>query len=89
MVDPNNCVLLLNELDDHGYVERKRDPKDRRRHIVVITPAGVKALKKAEAKLEALEGEVLANLDAGQREQLRELLARAMDGQDPTVICEG
>ena len=22
MVDPNNCVLLLNELDDHGYVER-------------------------------------------------------------------
>ena len=63
MVDSNNCVLLLNELDDHGYVERRRDPQDRRRHIVVITPAGTKALKKAEAKLEELEGEVLANLD--------------------------
>jgi DNA-binding MarR family transcriptional regulator len=88
MVDPNNCVLLLNELDDHGYVERKRDPKDRRRHIVVITAAGIKALKKAEAKLEALEGEVLVNLDADEREQLRGLLARAMDGQDPTFICE-
>src|SRR6185312_16487737 len=45
MVDSNNCVLLLNELDDHGYVERKRDPQDRRRHIVVIT-AGTKALKR-------------------------------------------
>ena len=90
MVDPNNCVLLLNELDDHGYVERKRDPQDRRRHIVVITAAGVKALKKAEAKLEALEGEVLANLDADEREQLRGLLARAMDGQDPSIalVCE-
>jgi DNA-binding MarR family transcriptional regulator len=85
MVDPNNCVLLLNELDDHGYVERQRDPKDRRRHIVVITAAGVKALKRAEAKLETLEGEVLANLEPTEREQLRDLLARAMDGQDPTI----
>ena len=89
MVDPNNCVLLLNDLDDRGYVERKRDPQDRRRHIVVITPAGQKALAKAEAKLEALEGEVLVNLDPTEREQLRDLLARAMDGQDggPDVSC--
>ncbi len=91
MVDPNNCVLLLNELDDPGYVERRRDPKDRRRHIVVITTAGAKALTKAEAKLETLEDEVLANLDAAEREQLRDLLARAMDGQDPAaeLACEG
>src|ERR1700759_5864852 len=46
MVDPNNCVLLLNELDELGYVERRRDPQDRRRHIVVITAAGTKALAK-------------------------------------------
>lgn len=85
MVDPNNCVLLLNELDEHGFVERQRDPQDRRRHIVVITAAGTKALAKAEAKLEELEGEVLANLDAAEREQLRDLLVRAMDGQDPNL----
>ncbi len=88
MVDSNNCVLLLNELDDHGYVERRRDPQDRRRHIVVITPAGAKALKKAESKLEELEGEVLANLDTEERSQLRTLLARAMDGQDPNWVCD-
>jgi DNA-binding MarR family transcriptional regulator len=89
MVDPNNCVLLLNDLDDRGYVERQRDPQDRRRHIVVITAAGQKALAKAEAKLEALEGEVLVNLDPAEREQLRDLLARAVDGQDggPDVTC--
>lgn len=85
MVDPNNCVLLLNDLDEHGFVERRRDPQDRRRHIVVITAAGTKALAKAEAKLEELEGEVLANLDPTEREQLRDLLVRAMDGQDPNV----
>jgi DNA-binding MarR family transcriptional regulator len=85
MVDPNNCVLLLNELDDHGFVERRRDPRDRRRHIVAITPTGAKALKKAQTKLEELEGEVLSNLDTSERERLRDLLARAMDGQDPNV----
>jgi DNA-binding MarR family transcriptional regulator len=85
MIDPNNCVLLLNDLDERGYVERQRDPSDRRRHIVVITTAGLKALDKAEAKLEALEGEVLANLDQSEREHLRGLLAHAMEGQDPSV----
>jgi DNA-binding MarR family transcriptional regulator len=85
MIDPNNCVLLLNDLDERGYVERQRDPRDRRRHIVVITAAGLKTLDKAQAKLEALEGEVLANLDQTEREQLRDLLAHAMEGQDASV----
>jgi DNA-binding MarR family transcriptional regulator len=88
MLDSNNCVLLLNELDERGFVERKRDPRDRRRHIVAMTPAGSKALAKAEAKLEELEDEVLRNLDRAEREQLRDLLLRAMEGQDPNFVCE-
>jgi DNA-binding MarR family transcriptional regulator len=90
MVDPNNCVLLLNELDDLGYVERRRDPQDRRRHIVAITASGREALANGEEKLETLEGEVLSNLDATERGELRELLSRAMVGQDPgaDLDCE-
>ena len=34
-MDANNCVLMLNHLEEHGWVERRRDPTDRRRHIVV------------------------------------------------------
>jgi DNA-binding MarR family transcriptional regulator len=82
MLDPNNCVLLLNELDEAGYVERRRDPADRRRHIVEITPAGLAALAKAEQKLETLEDEVLGNLDQGERAKLHGLLAQALDGQE-------
>jgi DNA-binding MarR family transcriptional regulator len=85
MIDPNNCVLLLNDLDERGYVERQRDPRDRRRHIVVITAAGTAALDKGQAKLEELEGEVLANLDIDERERLRDLLAHAVEGQDGSV----
>lgn len=83
MLDPNNCVLLLNDLDDRGYVERRRDPADRRRHLVEITPAGLEALSGAERKLESLEDEVLANLSAAERTELHDLLAKALAGQEP------
>ena len=33
-MDANNLVLLLNDLEAHGWIERRRDPEDRRRHIV-------------------------------------------------------
>ncbi|MGD9737175.1 MAG: MarR family winged helix-turn-helix transcriptional regulator [Solirubrobacterales bacterium] len=78
MLDANNCVLLLNELDDAGYVERRRDPEDRRRHIVEITPAGEKALAEGQRRLEDLEDEVLGNLTADERRRLHELLAKAL-----------
>lgn len=80
MLDPNNCVILLNDLDEHGYVERRRDPEDRRRHLVEITPAGEKALARAEAKLETLEDEVLGGLDHEERVRLHDLLAKALAG---------
>ena len=88
MLDANNCVILLNGLDELGYIERRRDPADRRRHLVEITPAGVAALKEAEDKLESLEDEVLGNLNPEERAQLHGLLAKALDGQDPGV-CDG
>lgn len=78
MLDANNCVLLLNELDEAGFVERRRDPQDRRRHIVEITPTGLTALGESERRLEDLEHEVLGNLSAAERRQFRDLLAKAL-----------
>jgi DNA-binding MarR family transcriptional regulator len=80
-LDPNNCVLLLNDLEELGYIERRRDPADRRRHIVEMTPAGKKALVRAERAMEGLEGEVLGALSAEEREVLRDLLSRAFAGE--------
>src|SRR3954454_15763430 len=34
LMDANNCVILLNGLEEEGLIARKRDPEDRRRHIV-------------------------------------------------------
>ena len=79
-LDPNNCVLLLNDMEAAGHVRRVRDSEDRRRHIVELTPAGKKALAHAERAMEDLEGEVLGPLSPEERAQLRELLERAISG---------
>jgi DNA-binding MarR family transcriptional regulator len=82
-MDANNVVLLLNELEQLGYATRVRDPHDRRRHLVQITPAGRKALQAAERAQSATEDEVLGALDAHERKTLHELLTRALRSIEP------
>jgi MarR family transcriptional regulator, temperature-dependent positive regulator of motility len=78
-LDPNYVVLLLNELEDAGFAERRRDPADRRRHIVELTPAGERALERAEAGMQSVEDEVLSGLSEKQRVELGRLLRQALD----------
>jgi DNA-binding MarR family transcriptional regulator len=77
-IDANSVVLLLNGLEERGYAVRERDPEDRRRHTVRITPAGRKALVRAERTLESVTDEALNGLDADERGALRALLAKAL-----------
>jgi DNA-binding MarR family transcriptional regulator len=73
-------VILLNGLEDGGYVERRRDPADRRRHIVAMTKAGERALENADRAFAGLEDEVFAGLSVDERCQLWGLLRQALDG---------
>jgi DNA-binding MarR family transcriptional regulator len=77
-LDANMVVLLLNGLETRGFALRERDPQDRRRHIVRITPAGRKALVRGERLLEGLSDEALGRLDDEERSTLRMLLAKAL-----------
>jgi DNA-binding MarR family transcriptional regulator len=86
-MDANNVVLLLNELEDAGHVARRRDPVDRRRHLVDITPEGNRALAQAEQAQEQIEDEVLSALDPAERATLWQLLTRALygNGGEPSL----
>lgn len=80
LVDANGVVLLLNELEAAGFSVRRRDPSDRRRHLVELTPAGRVAVERAEKARESLEDEVLADFTTEERATLRKLLSRVLDG---------
>ncbi|MDA0181348.1 MarR family transcriptional regulator [Solirubrobacter phytolaccae] len=73
-LDPSLVVALLNPLEADGFVSRERDPADRRRHTVSLTPAGATLLVAAGEAQRAVEDDLFAALDTQQREQLRALL---------------
>ncbi len=82
-MDSNTGVLVLNDLEDLEYVERRRDPADRRRHIVDITDAGLEALERAEIAQGSIEDEILGGLSDSERVTFRRLLVKALEDHLP------
>ncbi len=81
-LDANNTVLLLNDLERDGLVVRKRDPDDRRRHVVELTETGLQVLREAELGMFEIEDSLLGALGEEQRVQFRALLHQALYGEN-------
>src|SRR6478672_1641852 len=72
--DRSHLVGLLDELEEKGFVERRRDPGDRRRQLVSLTPAGKDVLGRLRAIAKEVEKDFLAPLGADDRQTLYALL---------------
>jgi DNA-binding MarR family transcriptional regulator len=75
-IHPSNLVGLLDALEQQGLVARTRDPADRRRHFVGLTPGGMQRLGEAQRAALDAERELLAPLSAAEREELQSYLVR-------------
>ena len=81
--DKGQLVGLLDELEERGLVERKRDPSDRRRHLVELTAEGKRKLKELRVLTKQVEDEFLAPLNEAQRDQLHALLLQLAEKHEP------
>jgi len=81
--DRGTLVGLLDDLEERGLVERRRDPGDRRRHLVGLTPEGRTELDRLRAVARQVEDDFLAGLDDAQRAELHDLLLRLAERHEP------
>ncbi len=93
-VDATQLVGFLNELENEDLVRRRRDPEDRRRHIVEISESGCSRLAAADHAMTEIDARLMAGLGPEQQAQLITLLrfvaehgAFDDDGENRSVAC--
>ena len=78
LLDPSDLVTLVDILEGAGLVERRRDPADRRRYALEVTPRGQLAVVRLREISQETNEELLAPLDERERAQLAELISRVV-----------
>jgi DNA-binding MarR family transcriptional regulator len=73
-LDPTNLVAILNDLEQQGYATRRRDPEDRRRHLVEVSKKGIAVIDQVSEVMDQVEDDLLDGFEPAEREQLEELL---------------
>src|SRR5256714_11681400 len=73
-LDPTNLVAILNDVERKGFATRRRDPEDRRRHLVEVSKKGIAVIEKVSQVMDEVEADLLDGLEPAEREQLEGLL---------------
>lgn len=82
-LDRSDITAVLAELAEAGWVDREPDPADRRRNTVRVTAAGRRRLQALDRLVAKAQEELLAPLDAEERDALVRLLTRVVDHHAP------
>ncbi len=80
----------LRQLEQDGMVERRTDPRDRRKTLVRITPAGEQARRECEAALNAFFTRVMGRIEPArlaQMMQLRQSLIDALEAETAATVA--
>jgi DNA-binding MarR family transcriptional regulator len=71
---------LIDYLEEHGYVERRADPSDRRASLIFLTERGWAQVREALRIIAEIEQEWTRRLGQPRMQQLRELLTELNAG---------
>ncbi|WP_300554276.1 MarR family winged helix-turn-helix transcriptional regulator [Limnohabitans sp. Rim8] len=78
--DPATSGSVIGRLEAKAWVERKADPNDRRRKLLVVTAAGVQALGQVQKDVARIQEKILSPLTPQEQSQFVHLLSRLVQG---------
>lgn len=81
---PSRLVVLVDEMEQRGLVERRGNPEDRRRYALHVTEKGNATLQAIGRIAREHSQALLAGISEGEQQQLATLLLRIADQQGLT-----
>ena len=87
-IDRTTMVELIDELEQQGWVLRRRNPSDRRSYALSLTATGRSAQKRAARAFDAAAAEFFDALDPAEQEALLVMLRRLIETADLKLSAE-
>ena len=81
-IDKSSMTVVVDRLEGLGFVERRRNPENRRAYELGLTEAGRDAIARAEPLVARVEEAALARLDGEERAHLHALLVKLLPGPE-------
>ncbi len=75
-IDRTTMVAVVDDLESMGYVERRRDPADRRAYQLHLTPEGRGAEARLHEVVDAVQASFFSPLSSQERSALQHILRR-------------
>jgi DNA-binding MarR family transcriptional regulator len=85
-INRSHLVGYLDEVEGRGFVHRERDPADRRRQQVALTPLGREQAKRLRTAARRSQDAFLGTLSEAERATLVALLRRVVEAADRTRV---
>ena len=77
-IDKTAMVKVLDTLSKAGLIERKTDPKDRRRHYISLSKKGIQQTKEISRTFSELDVQFFKNISKKEQESFKDILQKLM-----------
>ena len=78
-IDRSTSALVLSKLEGAGWIDRRIDPADRRRRVLLLTEAGRRVLNAVAAPARQVRERLMAAFTPAEQTQFMELMAKFVE----------
>ncbi len=84
-VDRTTAHVAIGNMERNGWIRRRSDPADKRRHLLSVTRAGQDLMQRTKPALERVKRRLLERLSVSDRETLLRILGEIIGDTTPPI----